>query len=779
MRLKLLAAAAIILFYSPSIFSQSQVYPLIKKSIAGTWTIEKYDSGMIKTTFDPNDNRRSEQVSNAVLLKQENKNAANFSVETDASNTAISFLFRGKKLQLIGFFDSADHKGFRFALSDDEKILGTGERSVPVNRRGYKLGLYNNPRYGYSTNADNLNYSVPFLVSSNGYGIFFDNPSRGYLDIGKNNHSILEYGASSGKLEFYIIPGNNPDEILRRYHYLTGRQPLPARWVFGNLMSRFGYRSQEQVMNTVAAMQKEKIPVDAVILDLFWFGDSVKGTMGNLDWTNRKAWPAPGQMISKLKTAGIQTILITEPYVLKSTPNFKPSLNLHATDSAGKPFLISDFYFGEAGLLDIFKKETADWFWTKYNAQIRKGVAGWWGDLGEPERHPANLYHNLKGLGFNRLFAADEVHNIYGHYWDKMLFEKYALEYPDVRLFHLNRSGYAGSPRYGVFPWSGDVSRSWEGLQAQLPLMLGMSLSGIPYIHSDAGGFAGGDGDKDLYTRWLQLAVFTPVFRPHGTALGDLETSVMDIPSEAALYDDPYKSIVRNAINLRYKLLPYNYTLAYEQASAGKALIRPLFYYNLNDSNLFKTDNQYMWGEAFLVAPVLQKGIDTMPVYFPGGNWFDFFTDKKIAGNRWITQKLTPDRIPVFVKEGSFVPMFLCKSTIKNTLQYNGSEISIKYYPSLVKSTYTLFDDDGHSKSTLAKGNFELIQFEGQQTGNRITIKIYTGTKKILQSRKLSLELPAGFNARNAKINNVESRVQNNSLVFTYTGQPIRVEVEL
>ncbi|MFZ4771349.1 MAG: TIM-barrel domain-containing protein, partial [Ferruginibacter sp.] len=168
------------------------------------------------------------------------------------------------------------------------------------------------------------------------------------------------------------------------------------------------------------------------------------------------------------------------------------------------------------------------------------------------------------------MFKADEVHNIYGHYWDKMLFEKYAKEYPSVRLFNLNRSGYAGSPRYGVFPWSGDVSRSWEGLKAQLPLMVGMSMSGIPYIHADAGGFAGGDGDKELYTRWLQFATFTPVFRPHGTAFGDLEPGVKDIPSEGALYDDPYKSIVRTYIQLRYKLLPYNYTLAYEQAKFGK-----------------------------------------------------------------------------------------------------------------------------------------------------------------------------------------------------------------
>ena len=400
--------------------------------------MDQYASGIIKTGFEPYHYSHNEQVSNAVLAKPATKTLETKIIFSN-KDQSVSFSVAGRTLELINYFDSAAYKGFRFKLLVDEKITGTGERSLPINRRGYKLNLYNNPHYGYSTNADNLNYSVPFILSSQGYGIFFDNPSKGYVDIGKTNAGILEYGASSGKLEFYIIPGKNADEIIRKYQLLTGTQPIPARWVLGNLMSRFGYRSQEQVMHTVSAMQKENMPVDAVILDLFWFGDSIKGTMGNLDWVNKKAWPAPAGMIKNLKAKGIQTILITEPFVLKTTPNYEPSKKFHALDSAGNPFLLTDFYFGNGGLLDIFKKETQDWFWTKYKKQINIGVAGWWGDLGEPEKHPAGIHHNLKDLGFKRLFSADEVHNIYGHTWDKMLYEKYAKEYPSVRLFSLNR----------------------------------------------------------------------------------------------------------------------------------------------------------------------------------------------------------------------------------------------------------------------------------------------------------------------------------------------------
>ena len=756
---------------------ENDTWPLERKTSTGTWKFEPYGSGIIKTSFEPFISTGNEQVSNAVILQAINKSKSDTKLKLANNNQTVVYSFLNKTIKLLGYFDSAAHKGFRFELSEKEKITGTGERSVPINRRGYKLNLYNNPWYGYSTNADNLNYSVPFILSSQGYGIFFDNPSKGYIDIGKTQQDILEYGASSGKLDFYIIPGKNADEILQKYHGLTGTQPIPARWVLGNLMSRFGYRSQQQVMETVSAMQKENFPVDAVILDLFWFGDSIKGTMGNLDWTNKKAWPDPNGMISQLKSKGINTILITEPFILKSTPNYEPSKKYHATDSAGNPFLLTDFYFGNGGLLDIFKNETQDWFWSKYKTQITKGVAGWWGDLGEPEKHPEAIYHNLKDLGFKRLFRANEVHNIYGHYWDKMLYEKYAKEYPTVRLFNLNRSGYAGSPRYGVFPWSGDVSRSWEGLQAQLPLMIGMSMSGVPYIHADAGGFAGGDGDKELYTRWLQFAAFTPVFRPHGTAFGNLEPGVKDIPSEAAFYDDPYKSIVRNYIQLRYQLLPYNYTLAYQQASHGKPLVRPLFYYNNADSNLYKTDNEYMWGDAFLIAPVLQKGISSQSIYLPAGNWYDFFTDQKIKAPKWMDEKLTLNNIPVFVKEGSFVPMFISKDPVKNTGEYTGKNISIKYYPASKKTNYILYDDDGHTKNTLSNGDYELIRFDGIQKNKKIKIKISPANLKTLQPRELILELPNNYQIKKATLNNAALLITNNKLFINYNGQPLNIKI--
>ena len=298
------------------------------------------------------------------------------------------------------------------------------------------------------------NYSVPFITSSNGYGLFFDNPSKGYIDIGKTNPNVLEYGASSGEINVYIIFGDY-QTILQSYYKLTGTQPLPPRWAFGHFLSRFGYSSEAQVKDIYAKTKATGIPVDGVIFDLFWFGDSIKHTLGNLDWVNKKAWPDPKKMIADFKKDGVNTILITEPFFLEGTKNYNASKPYLAVDSAGKPYVLKDFYFGRGGLIDIFRNDSKKFLWQFYKAQMLNGVEGWWGDLGEPENHPSNLYHNLKDLGYGRLFAADEVHNIFGHNWTKMLYQQYAKDFPNKRLFNLARSGFAGTQRYWHYSLDG------------------------------------------------------------------------------------------------------------------------------------------------------------------------------------------------------------------------------------------------------------------------------------------------------------------------------------
>jgi oligosaccharide 4-alpha-D-glucosyltransferase len=700
-----------------------------------------YPSDILQTTIETV-SYKGEQISNAVINKgifcpdvvRNDREALTLRsgkhwVRVDKQTGALQY---GQQNGLFGLTsvvsDSAQRK-LRFAIQKEEQFFGTGSRSIALNKKGFKVDLNNNPWYGYSTDADNLNFSMPFIQSNKGYAIFFDNPSKGYFDVGKNKEEILEAGFSGGKLQFYTFCGGSPAKLIEKFTSLVGRMPMPARWVLGNFMSRFGYRSQDEVLEIAGKMKAQNFPIDAAIIDLFWFGDGVHGAwnMGDIDW-NLKRFPEPVKMIDSLKKMNIKTILITEPFVLSESKNYQysQSQKLNAVDKKGDTIGIKEFWFGYAGLLDLFKNKSKDWFWNQYDRQIKKGVAGWWGDLGEPEKHPNYLYHNLQDYGHKRLFNADEVHNMYGHLWSEMLYEKYKKYYPNERLFHLNRSGYAGTWRYGSFPWSGDVDRSWKGLKAQLPIMLSMGLSGVPTMHSDAGGFAMGERDPELYRRWLQMAVFSPIFRPHGSVSAP-DPNIAQIESEPVFYDEPDKSIIRNFIELRYRLMPYIYNVAYESAKTGAPFVRPLFFNDTSDSNLFKANDQYYFGNALMVAPVLEKGAKTRKLYLPFGQWYDFWNPSAIInGGRWVEVQLTAEQIPVFVKAGTVLPM---KPLFKNTNDYPKDEMEWHYYPNEGSHSYALYEDDGQTAQSLINGAYEIIRIHAETRSGKHIIRFSSNGK--------------------------------------------------
>ncbi|OYT14828.1 MAG: hypothetical protein B7C24_16220, partial [Bacteroidetes bacterium 4572_77] len=598
----------------------------------GAYVFQFYTSRIIKTKFIPNFATIAD-TSIAVISIPEK-------METEFLEKKSELVWRSGLLKLVvqkqpfkvsyyrqdqllleeelGFFEKERSGGIRFKLNKEEAIYGTGERAIPLNRRGYKLDLYNRPDYNYGKNAKNLNYTLPVLLSNKKYLLFIDNPQKAVLDIGETQKDILEFSAIGGEMKYFVVAGNTFEEISESFTHLVGRQPLPPRWALGNLQSRMAYRTQKQVEEVVEEMIAKDFPLDAIIIDFYWFGDSIKGYLGNLKWY-KKNWPNPEKMISKLKNQGVKTILITEPFVIDTSYWFVhgDTSQLFATHKNGETYVLNDFYFGKAALMDMFKPTTKDWFWQQYKKQIDIGVAGWWGDLGEPETHPADMYH-VNG-------KAEEVHNMYAHEWAKMVYENYQQQYPHKRLFHLNRSGATGTQRYSIFPWSGDVSRSWSGLQAQLPLMLNMSLCGLPYISSDLGGFALGEKEEELYTRWLQMGVFNPIFRPHGSG----------IPSEPIFFAPQTQDIVREAIKLRY---------------------RPLFYYHNNSAFENKSD-LYYFGDEFIVAPIVEKGQRQKDIMLPKGYWFDFYSTKIYEGNTDYKLPIVLQHIPVFVKAGSFVPM--------------------------------------------------------------------------------------------------------------------------
>lgn len=761
----------------------------------GRLTFAAYASNILKVTWQPDGYTRNENISDAVLLQPATtKPLVKTTFQASLQNFPIQqkgdtiFLGNKKQCALIGSTASDDYQGFRFGLHKGEKIYGSGERAIPFDRRGYRLLLYNDPHGFYKMGEEQLNYSVPFITSSNQYALFFDNPSRGYLDIGKTDPDILKYGAYSGELNFYLITGDTYPDILQSYWKLTGTQPLPPRWALGSFMSRFGYRRDKEVRDTFAKMKAEGIPFDAVIYDLFWFGDSIKGGLGNLDWVNKTAWPNPKKLVSDFKEQGVKTILITEPFVLEGTRSFESFKPMLAVDSVGQYYPLPGFYFGKGGLIDIFRNDAKDHFWTYYKKQMdENGVEGWWGDLGEPEKHPEPTHHNLKDLGFNRLFKADEVHNIYGHYWTKMLSDKYKQDYPAKRLFSLNRAGFAGTQRYSIFPWSGDVARTWSSLQAQLPIMLGTSMSGLPYVHSDAGGFTGGDKDEELYAHWLQFSSWSPIFRPHGFSLGELDPGSTSFPSEIALHPEPYRSVGKQADIDRYHRLPYIYTLSYNQTVKAEPIVSPLYYYFSSDTAAVAVENEFMSGKNVLVAPVLEKGVTSRSIYLPKGNWwYRWNSSRMIPGGQRTEVTANLQNMPVYVQWGSIIPTVPDSILLPNTEVYSTATLDWHYYPGDKATEYTLYDDDGKDAKALATNQYELITVKATPKGRNYTFQIHSNGGNFPgqpASRHFRLifhgmtVVPTVTGTNGLPVQQSKTADGSLQLAFEFTGKPVMITV--
>lgn len=691
------------------------------KTSDGTYRIKPYSNKIVETSFVPNGEVFNPN-SHAVIKTPEKVNASvsktatsislvtnNITVVINKAPFRITYSNQGKVLlsEKNGYIKKDSTEILQFNLDNSEMLFGGGARALGMNRRGNRLALYNRAHYGYETRAELMNFCIPLVLSSKLYAVHFDNGAIGHLDLDSKKNNTLEYETISGRKTYQVIVGDTWEDLVSNYTDLTGKQPMPARWTLGNFSSRFGYHTQEEVEKTINRFQTDGIPVDAIILDLYWFGKTVQGTMGNLDW-DKDQFPNPEKMIADLKAKGVKTVLITEPFILTTSSKWQEAVDkkVLVTEKSGKP-ASWDFYFGNTGVVDIFKPEGNQWFWNVYKRLINQGVGGMWGDLGEPEVFPSKV---VTAAG-----KADEVHNIYGHHWAKLIADGYKKDFPNQRPFILMRAGYSGSQRFGMMPWSGDVSRSWGGLQSQMEIALQMGMQGMAYMHSDLGGFAGDYFDNELYLRWLQYGVFNPIFRPHAQE---------DVASEVAYKDVHTKAKAKKAVELRYQLLPYNYTLAFDNNQKGTPLMRPLFFEEPTNEKLFNEKESYFWGNAFLIKPITKAGVTSTEVYFPkSNNWFDFYSGKKYTAGSTETLAVAETSIPTFVRGGSFVPMI---ETIQNTSKYSLDNFNLHFYfdDSVKTSTGKLYNDNGETPEAFEKGQFEILNFNGNVNGNTLVLKL-------------------------------------------------------
>ena len=686
----------------------------------GLYKIVPYNNNIIETTFTPTGEVEKTE-SHAVILEPKDIDisfveTANEVVlmtgeivtKVQKSPFQIKYYHNNKLLisEAKGYVKNDSLETIDFNIKSNEILYGGGARALGMNRRGNRLKLYNKAHYGYETRSELMNYTMPIVVSSDKYLLHFDNAPIGFLDLDSKQNNHLMYETISGRKTYQIVAASTWPKLIDQYTNLTGKQPMPPRWALGNFASRFGYHSQYEVEKTINKFKDLNVPVDAVILDLYWFGKTITGTMGNLE-VFRDSFPDFEGMISRLKAKGVKTITITEPFVLTTSNRWEEAVEQQvlATDSLGKPYTY-DFYFGNTGLIDIYNPKGASWFWSIYKGLREKGIVGIWGDLGEPEVHPTALKH------YNT--SADEVHNIYGHDWAGLIYKGYKNDFSEERPFILMRAGYSGSQRYGMIPWSGDVNRTWGGLQSQTEIALQMGLQGLGYMHSDLGGFAGDNLDDELYTRWLQYGVFQPIFRPHAQE---------EVPSEPVYRSEEALKLSKKAIALRYALLPYNYHLVFENNTQGLPLMRPLFFED-SRSEMNTVSSTYFWGNDFLISPVTNAGQEQQMVDFPNtGNWYDFYNNKAYVGGKSQFVNTVKTSIPTFVRGGAIIPII---DPVQSTDEYELNNFQLHYYfdQKVKKSQRLIYNDNGLLANAYEKDQYELLKVTAQHNSNRIQMEL-------------------------------------------------------
>lgn len=582
-----------------------------------------------------------------------------------------------------------DVRTISFHLSPGERIYGSGPRSLRLDLRGTSFDLWNSQVFGYAEPVATMNANVPLFLSSSNYGVFIDHYHKGRADLGSSRPSSWSYDVFGGEVTYYVMVGTSYQDLIDLYTQLTGRPTLPPRWTLGYLQSKFGYQNASEALTTAWVLRSLGIPADGLILDLYWFQ-----RMGDLTW-NTAAWPDPAGLLSELRTIGLRTIAITEPYVTEISGLYQDgrSLGHFATDGTGSPWLIPNWWACNcnAALVDLTDPVARNWWWSKHPAFLDAGVAAIWTDLGEPEAHPAGMVHHLG--------RAARIHNLYNFLWSRTIADGWKAYRPNERLFNLTRSGWAGSQRYGTALWSGDVSKSFGGLSAQRNMMLNAGLSGLGWFHSDIGGFCCGTSPTELYIRWMQFGAFAPIMRAHGTGG----------PTEPWGFGDQALSIARDLIRLRYQLLPYWYTLAFEQSVTGIPPIRPLFLLDPDDPALANESRAWTVGHDLLVAPVTQEGARSVTFHLPVGTWVDWWTGDRISGGRDVTVPAPLDRVPLFVRSGSILPM-------GPVMQWSDERpldtLTFVVHPEPLRSPSTsLYEDDGFSRHYLA-GAFNLTSIE-------------------------------------------------------------------
>jgi alpha-D-xyloside xylohydrolase len=669
----------------------------------GALRLQVCTDSMVRILYSPK--RQFPKVTEYVVIKPEWPTVAfDVSETTDAITlaTAKLKLVVSKKDSVVVFYDSS---GRKLTQENDRTLTPAevnGEKTFHLERftnmwdtqeAFYGLGQHQGGVFNWRGESvdigqDNTNISIPLLLSSSGYGIFWNNPSRSRF----NNRFVHAFFISSDvadQMDYYFIYGPEFDHIISAYRELTGVVPLFGKWAYGYWQCKNRYNSQTEILSIAKRYRTEHIPLDNIVQDWFWWK-----TMGEPVWN--KNYPDPKAMVDELHKENVHLMVSVWPFFRPGSPVYD--------DLAKKGFFIdktkvTGFHPAGMALYDAFNADARRYYWNLMdNALFKIGVDAWWLDTTEPEtegREESVLLQNKVGIGSGARYA-----NLFPLMTTSAVYQGQRAASDQKRVFILSRSAFAGAQRNAAAVWSGDVDPNWETFRRQIPAGLNYSLSGNPYWTTDIGGFVVANPDdpayRELYARWFEFGTFNPIFRAHGTRTTN--------QNEIWSYGSQMQALLTRYDRLRYRLLPYIYSVAWKTTHENYTPMRALVMDFRDDPRIWSIGDQFLFGPSLLVNPVTEPGATSRHLYLPQAKWYDFWTGESVEGGHAIDTPAPLNQIPVFVRAGTILPL---GPTLEYAQQASSDPIELRVYAG-ASGDFELYEDQGDTYN-YEKGSFTTI----------------------------------------------------------------------
>ncbi|MEZ4775498.1 MAG: glycoside hydrolase family 31 protein [Bacteroidia bacterium] len=568
-------------------------------------------------------------------------------------------------------------------IQQQENFFGLGDKPNRLNMRSLRFENWGSDTYGYEKTTDPLYKNIPFyfgLHHNIGYGIFFDNSFRTRFDFGHDRSDVCTFWAKGGEMNYYFIYGPELLRVAESYTYLSGKPELPPLWALGYHQSKWSYYPENKVKALAKKFREMEIPCDVIHLDIEYMDGFRCFT-----W-DKERFPDPRRMIAELESDGFKTVAIIDPGIKIDKNYFVYQQAVekgYFCRRADGPIMQGTVWPGACHFPDFTNPEVRDWWAGLFKDFMKSGIHGIWNDMNEPadmERgtFPVDTRHDYDG----HRCSHRKAHNIYGMQMARASYHGVKKAIFPRRPFLISRSGYSGLQRYAAV-WTGDNLATWEHLWMANIQCQRLSISGISFCGSDIGGFIG-ECNGELYTRWMQLAVFHPFFRTHSS--GDHGEQ------EPWSFGEPYTDAIKKAIVLRYKLLPYIYTTFWRHTESGTPVIRPLSFLDQTDPETYFRMEEFAVGDNILVCPIAEPGSIGRKMYLPKGLWYNFWTDEIEEGGKEFFAEASLDQFPIFVKAGATIPQ-------SPVMQYVGQKkievLDLHVYYCKGQYTSELYEDAG------------------------------------------------------------------------------------